>query len=373
MEAMRMKQYRLVILITALWLAVVLSMQPLVFAQESMLEEGEITSPALADNLIGDTATRSYIVYLPPSYETSNKLYPVFYVLHGFSGNYRSHSYSVKSALDKMIADEECGEMIGVFVDGSNKFVGSWFLSSQTIGDYESYIVRDLVDHIDANYRTTAHRDTRGITGFSMGGYGALHLALKYPEVFSVVDTQAGAPPYDINDADWWVGECEKVALNAPKTWDDFQRLGLYPKVAWSYSAAVSPNPDKPPFFLDPPFEVLNGEAQFLPEVWKLHEENDIVHGHLERYLEQPVKLKGIQIVHGILDGTVPVSQARSVDAAMTDLGIDHVYDEHEGGHSFFPDKALTFLWNRFFNIVEVGTNDRLPTIWGRIKGMHRE
>ena len=230
-----MRKYRLIILITASCLAVALSMRPPAFAQEGMLEEGEITSAALADNLIGDEATRPYIVYLPPSYETSGDRYPVFYVLHGYGGNHWSHPYTCKSALEKMIADEKLGEMIGVFVDGSSKFTGSWYLSSETIGDYETYIVRDLVDHIDANYRTTAHRDTRGITGFSMGGYGALHLALKYPEVFSVVDAQAGAPPYDINDADWWVGECEKIALNAPNTWDDFHRLSLYPQVAWSY------------------------------------------------------------------------------------------------------------------------------------------
>ena len=366
-----MKQYRLVILITVFWLAVALSIQPLASAQEGALEEGEITSPALADNLIGDPATKPYVVYLPPSYETSNESYPVFYVLHGYGGNHLEQTYRIKSALDRMIADGEVREMIGVFVDGSCKFIGSFYLSSQTIGDYESYIVRDLVNHIDANYRTIAHRDTRGITGFSMGGYGALHLALKYPEVFSVADAQAGAPSYDINDADWWLGECEKVALNAPKTWDDFQRLGLYPRVSWSYSAAVSPNPDRPPFFLDPPFEVLNGEAQFLPEVWKLHEDSDIVHGHLERYLEQPVKLKGVQIVHGVLDGVVPVSQARSVDAAMTGLGMEHVYDEHEGGHTYIPEKALKFLSDRFFNIVSVRPNDRLATTWGRIRDVH--
>jgi S-formylglutathione hydrolase FrmB len=76
--------------------------------------------------------------------------------------------------------------MILVLPDGNNKFQGSNYLSSPTIGDYETYIARELVAQVDAKYRTIAQRDSRGITGCSMGGDGAMHLALTFPDVYSV-------------------------------------------------------------------------------------------------------------------------------------------------------------------------------------------
>ena len=125
------------------------------------------------------------------------KRYPVIYVLHGFRGDSKSLTRKMKSAMDRMILSEEIQEAIAVFVDGSNRFGGSQYLSSPTIGDYETYIRRDLVDFIDRQYRTIPHRDSRGITGFSMGAYGSMHLSLKYPEVFGVVVAQAGTYKFD--------------------------------------------------------------------------------------------------------------------------------------------------------------------------------
>ena len=150
------------------------------------MKKGEITSQALAGNLLGDPATRNFYVLLPPSYNTSDKLYPVVYVLHGYIGQYRTMVGSVKDPYETALREGDVQEMIFVFPDAYNKLGGSLYLSSPTIGDYETYITRELVDSIDANYRTIKHRDSRGITGCSMGGDGSIYLALKYPDVFSV-------------------------------------------------------------------------------------------------------------------------------------------------------------------------------------------
>ena len=157
-------------------LLAVLIVSSLSVAQQGTMEEGEITSTALGG------VTKNYLVYLPPSYTTSEKQYPSFYVLHGLWGNENGLTGLI-SRMDRMLRDGEIGEMIAVFVDGDE----SWW-----VGEYEPYIVRDLVDHIDAHYRTIPHRNSRGITGYSRGGVGSMHLALKYPEVFAVTVPQAG-------------------------------------------------------------------------------------------------------------------------------------------------------------------------------------
>ena len=145
------------------------------FGQVGTMETGEITSTALGG------VTRKYLVYLPPSYTVSEKEYPSIYVLHGLTQDYLSRK-GMSVTLNRMIQNGEIGEMIAVFVDADDSYY---------VNEYEPYIVSELVDHIDARYRTIPDRESRGITGYSMGGFGAMHLALKYPEVFAVTVPQA--------------------------------------------------------------------------------------------------------------------------------------------------------------------------------------
>ena len=113
------------------------------------LHRAEITSQALANNLLGDPTTRQYYVYLPPGYDMSDKRYPVVYVLHGYNQDVASYVLTVPTAEDSLIANGEAREMIVVFADGSNRLGGSMYLSSPTIGDYETYITKELVSQID--------------------------------------------------------------------------------------------------------------------------------------------------------------------------------------------------------------------------------
>ena len=100
-----------------------------------------------------DNVTRRFAVYLPPSYGHANARYPSIYVLHGFLGNAGTMT-TIKPTIDSMIRNDDIGEMILVFPDGSNRFNGSMYQSSETIGDYETYIISDLVNYVNANYRT---------------------------------------------------------------------------------------------------------------------------------------------------------------------------------------------------------------------------
>ena len=322
-------------------------------AQHGRLLMQSIDSEALKNNLIGDSSVRPFWVYLPPSYETSDRRYPVIYVLHGFNGNAQSLTQRVKAAMDAMLFNRQIEEMIAVFVDGSNRFGGSQYLSSPTIGDYETYVVSELVGRVDTLFRTIPDRNSRGITGFSMGAYGSMHLALKYPEVFSVVVAQSGT--YDFGDE--WVQLFAKTAgpflalidvfkVSEERAWREFNKLPLPIRNGIAYLAAVASNPDKPPFYLDLPYEVVSIlPPRFRPveSVQQRIIENDIIH-ELDRASNRPTKLNAIKIVHGNQDEKAFIRQAEALVASMTDRGIAHEYEPHNLGHTFIAEKSLQFI-----------------------------
>ena len=308
-------------------------------------------------------------VYLPPSYDFTEKRYPVIYVLHGFRGDSKSLTRKMKSAMDRMILSEEIQEAIAVFVDGSNRFGGSQYLSSPTIGDYETYIRRDLVNFIDKQYRTIPHRDSRGITGFSMGAYGSMRLSLKYPEVFGVVVAQAGTYKFDDDLITSFTEKGGVVitlmeplkqksgdefwdALNALADSDALKRISLPFRNGLAYLAGVASNPDKPPCYLDLPYRLKAGVPPWErdEEVWEKIVENDIIR-ESERYFnrlrqnpQQPVRLNGVKLVHGLEDDTALPRQAEALDQKLTALGIDHEFVKHGGGHTFIAEESLQFM-----------------------------
>lgn len=217
-----------------------------------------------------------------------------------------------------------------VFPDASNKLGGGWYLDSPTTGGYETYIVRELVNYVDTRFRTIPQRDSRGITGCSMGGDGAAHLGLKYPDIFSVM--AAISAPYD-----WANPESEredpKLFTRVPKDVTDFASLPFMEQVYISRAAAAAPNPDNPPFYLDMPFVISGDTGQSVATVWEKMGAVDPMHDAM-RYAKQTQRLRAIMLYHGGSDDLVPKEWARRYDKLLTDLGIEHNYVEPEnGGH----------------------------------------
>lgn len=125
-----------------------------------------------------------YGLYLPPSYNTSpNKKYPVLYFLHGLNENEmrwstRGHTDLM---LDKMIFDGKVGEFIVVVPFGAVSFYTNTRDGSEK---WEDALVTEFIPAIESTYRVNATRSTRGISGISMGGYGALKIAMRHPDLF---------------------------------------------------------------------------------------------------------------------------------------------------------------------------------------------
>ena len=126
------------------------------------------------------------VVIYPESDKT--KQFPVLYLLHGHGGNYSS--WIKRVPLLKEIADKY--KMILVCPDGA---FSSWYVDSpvDSTMQYETYVSKELTDFIDHHYNTIKSNNARAITGFSMGGFGAMFLALRHPDIFGACGSMSGA------------------------------------------------------------------------------------------------------------------------------------------------------------------------------------
>src|ERR1700712_2069810 len=144
--------------------------------QGKVIEEQTVKSKILGRNV-------KFAVYLPADYETANRSYPVVYLLHGYSDDNTGWLQfgEINRFADKGIADGTIPPMIIVMPNGDS----SWYINSFDGKEkYEDFFVKEFLPSIEKTYRIRASKHYRGIAGLSMGGYGSLIFAMKYPELF---------------------------------------------------------------------------------------------------------------------------------------------------------------------------------------------
>jgi putative tributyrin esterase len=172
---------------------------------------GQVQADTIWSQALG--VHKRLLVYLPPSYaQQPTRRYPVAFYLHGAWGSEDDWIKlgRIDRTLDSLIA-AGLQEMILVLPDGDDGWYTTWNALNTTAAcradtrrvepaatycvpwpKYDEYVARDLVAHVDSSYRTLAQREHRGIAGLSMGGYGAISLALRYPDVFVAAASHSG-------------------------------------------------------------------------------------------------------------------------------------------------------------------------------------
>jgi enterochelin esterase-like enzyme len=214
-------------------------------------------------------------------------------------------------------------EVIVVLPDSKTLHNGSMYSSSPTTGDFETFVARDLVAYIDAHYRTLPKRESRGLVGHSMGGYGATRIGMKHADVFGALYIMSpcclsarGAPPAEI-----------EKALADVKTAADSARLSFFARATLASASAWSPNPQKPPLYLDLP----TSDGQPNPEVLAKWAANSPL-AFADQYIGDLRRYAAIAIDVGDQDG-LRFDAARLQDT-LKRYGLASTYEEYKGNHT---------------------------------------
>jgi enterochelin esterase-like enzyme len=285
---------------------------------------------ALENNLEGDAVDRDVIVCLPPSYfKDKQQRYPVVYALHGYSigAEQWTHEIHVPQTIEGAFA-KGAKQMIVVLPDSKTVYGGSMYSRSQTTGDFEQFIAHDVVSYIDAHYRTIPDRKSRGLVGHSMGGYGALRIGMKYPNIFGTLYVMS---PCCLSvrrpDPDSSQETAFLKAVAGMKSPADAANFSFFWKAQLASAAAWSPNPKNPPLYLDLP--VKDGNVQ--PDVLAKWEANSPL-AFIDQYIDNLRKYSAIAMDVGDEDGlrfdTIKVHQI------LDNYGVANSFEIYHGTHT---------------------------------------
>jgi len=295
------------------------------------VEHIKVHGEALAGNLEADSADREVTVYLPPGYAADRtRRYPVVYLLHGYGGTdgtWTGRLASLPEIADQLVAAGRLHEFIVVMPNAFTLHKGSMYSSSVTTGDWETYIARDLVAYVDSHYRTIADRTSRGLAGHSMGGYGAIRIGMKRPDMFSALylmsacclNPQSSPRPETMAAAA--AIRTREAAVEAAKG------RGFGPSLNLALAAAWSPNPANPPLYLDLP--VQDGQVrQDILAKWSANAPLAMI----DQYVTSLKMYRAIAMDIGTSDTLLGPNQ--ELDRALQRFAIGHHYEEYDGDHT---------------------------------------
>lgn len=178
-------------------------------AQVSQISDVSVYSDKMGINV-------KNIIILPDNYNSQpSKKYPVVYLLHGHGGNQKSFLL-VKPNLPELATQKEV-----IFVCPDGKVSWYWDSPIDPKTQYETYVCKELIAYIDSHYRTIPDKGARAVTGFSMGGHGALWAAIKHPEVFGAVGSMSGGVDIRPFPRNWNIQNSIGTYADNKAVWDN--------------------------------------------------------------------------------------------------------------------------------------------------------
>ena len=279
-------------------------------------------SPAMEGNVEGNSADRTVLVVTPPGYdENPTKRYPVVYFLHGYWATPQMYQDMAKFEEAVQGAAEDGNEVILVMPDGHSKLKGGFYSNSPTVGNYQDMVGIDLVKWVDANYRTIASREGRGLSGHSMGGYGTLRIGMTYPQTFDSLFAMSACclAPMTVTADD--------AARIEAMTDEDAAKADFMGLASVSTLATWAPDPDNPPLYVD---TSLTKDGEINPLVNAKLAANAIlamVPAHL------PALKSFDAVALDIGDKDFLLEQNEALHAELTHYGVAHSWTTYDGDH----------------------------------------
>jgi S-formylglutathione hydrolase FrmB len=307
--------------------------------QGERFELVKVPAPEVAGT-VGNETDRRLCVWLPASYRTSpRRRYGVVYLLPGFSGrdlSYLIGNQELRSTADAL-AREGVAEAILVGVDTSSRHGSTYFTDSAAGGAWESFAIRRLVQAIDGKFRTRAAGTGRALVGHSTGGFNAVSLAVRHPELYTVV----GASAPDALDLESWLLDADGRVRARWLAWTRMEAAVWGAGQMVSYAAAWSTQ--GPPSAATFPFDLASGTVR--ADSWM----SWTAHSPL-RMLDDPERVAAVRralarrlfITVGKKDEFGLHDPAQRFSARLTQLGIPHTFRSTEGGHGSDQQAGLT-------------------------------
>jgi S-formylglutathione hydrolase FrmB len=241
-------------------------------------------------------------------------------------------------------------EMIVVLPDSKTVYNGSMYSSSMTTGDFEKFVWHDVVAYIDAHYRTIANRESRGLVGHSMGGYGASRIGMKHPEVFGALyimspccmTPMAGGGPGPADQMKERAIAGEKKAAAAKSPADLAAQSPGFGAAQYATAAAWAPDPKNPPLYFDLPTK--DGVPQ--PEIVAKYSSNAPL-AFVDQYIGNLKQYRGISMDVGDQDGLR--FDATKLHMILDNYGIANSFEIYSGTHvsavaDRFQNHVMPFL-----------------------------
>jgi enterochelin esterase-like enzyme len=301
---------------------------PVAGAAKVKVESITVHGRALEGALEGDSADREVLVVLPPSYgKDPRRRYPVVYALHGYSIGARQWTgeIHVPQVIEGAFA-QGAHEMIFVFPDSKTAHNGSMYSSSATTGDFERFIAHDLVAYIDSHYRTLPKRESRGLVGHSMGGYGATRIGMKHADVFGALYLMS---PCCLSARGLFGLSPEAMqAYAALKSPADSASLPWAQRGTLAAAAAWSPNPKNPPLFLDLPLTADGKTRDDVLAKWAANAPLSFV----DQYIPNMRRYAAIAMDVGDKDGLK--TDTETLHKVLETYGIANSFTLYDGDHT---------------------------------------
>jgi S-formylglutathione hydrolase FrmB len=283
-------------------------------------------------------------VYLPPSYFTSDTRYPVIYYLPGYTDS-SMLGFNLPGDADQLMRNGAIREMIIVVANGVNQLGGSFYVNSPVTGRWEDFIVHDVVSYVDSHYRTLAQAGARALSGHSMGGFGALNIAMRYPDVFSVVYSLSPGlfDPNGLAESQMFELEGYITRFLAYE-----QRLAALPakdarramlrspdNFTLAYGLAFAPNLAKHPPYLDYPYAQVDGKLVRNEAIWERWDAGfGGIPDKIQRHKADLLRLKGLVVDYGRQDEYEWIPKGcEYFGAQLSAAGIPHELRSYNGGH----------------------------------------
>lgn len=295
------------------------------FLSGSIYAQGSVVETSFYSAALG--GDRFVQIYLPEGYDPVGSIdYPVIYFLHGVSDDHTGYPFII-DILDSLIENQIIEPVIVVKPDGrSVPYVVSWYTNSILNGAFEDYIVSDLVNFVEANYRVLPTRENRYVMGHSAGGYGSMTLGLKHPDIYSRLAAHSGVLELNVLMVAALPYLLAEYPGGPPYNWNP--TAGFFSGVLFSLGAAFSPNLTNPPYYVDLPLDSLANIIDSVWGKWLLHNPPTFA-----AMLPQNSDL-AIYFDCGTMDEMGCYPQNTAFAACLDQLGLDYEFQSYVGDHS---------------------------------------